>query len=393
MPGDVVMAADGHPIEGEKEKAVAHFYRLETGRLPGDGFVVDYERNGQRLTARVTLAERQPAEGDDVELRAWGAVVRDLTRSLVQEQRLPDQSGVWLQNIRPGGPSGQAEPDLRPEDVLIAVNGQPVGSVAELKTLTEKLIPDESTGTRAVLANVRRDGAVLSSVVELRLTDPRNPTHQALKAWLGASSQPLTPKLGVRLGIKADGGVRLTRIYPGTKAEVAGLLVGDVVVAIDGDPVTARRPEDTDVFARQLRQYRSGTQVTFSLWRDGRKLEVPVTLEEQPTPAAELAYWEDEKLEYTVRELAFDDRVHLQLPPEATGVLVDSVVPAGWAYLAGLHSDDLILKVDGTPVTKLSEMRAARDAAASRGGKWLVLLVQRSGETLFVEISLKPLKT
>src|SRR6185312_4112152 len=36
LPGDVVLAVDGHAIEGEREKAVSHFYRLETGSLPGE---------------------------------------------------------------------------------------------------------------------------------------------------------------------------------------------------------------------------------------------------------------------------------------------------------------------------------------------------------------------
>ncbi len=391
-PGDVVLAADGHAIEEEKEKAVAHFYRLETGRLPGNEFSVDGERVGKKLSVHFKLAQREPAEGDDVELRAWGAVVRDLTRGLAREERLPDQRGVWLENIRPGGPSGQAEPDLRRQDVLVAVDGQPVGSVAELKALTEKLIPDDSTGIRPVLASVRRDGAVLSAVVELRLTNPRSRTPQAPKAWLGLSSQPLTPKLATRLGIKSDGGARVTRIYSGSKAETSGLLVGDVILAIDGTDVTARRQEDADVLARMIRQYRIGTKATFALWREGKKMELPVTLEAQPTPAGELPYWEDDKLEYEVRELAFDDRVRLQLPPSATGVLVASVVRAGWAFLAGLHADDLVLKVGETPVSNLSELRQAREAAVSHGAEWLVLLVQRRGETQFVEISLKPLK-
>lgn len=391
-PGDVVLAADGHAIEGEKEKAVAHFYRLETGRLPGNEFVVDFERDGKRQTARFKLEQREPAEGDDVELRAWGAVVRDLTRGLAREERLPDQRGVWLENIRPGGPSGQAEPDLHRQDVLIAVDGYPVDSVTELEAMTEKLIPDDSTAVRTVLASVRRDGAVLNSVVELRRTNPRSRTPTAPKAWLGIASQPLTPKLATRLGIKSDGGARVTRIYPGTKAEASGLRVGDVILALDGAEVTARRQEDADVLARMIRQYRIGTQAVFSLWRDGQKMDLPVTLEVQPTSAGELPYLEDDKLEFEVREVAFDDRVRLQLPPAANGVLVASVVRAGWAYLADLHTDDLVLEVGGTQVANLADFSRAREAAVSRGDEWLVLLVQRRGETLFVEISLKPLK-
>jgi S1-C subfamily serine protease len=169
--------------------------------------------------------------------------------------------------------------------------------------------------------------------------------------------------------------------------------VGDVVVALDGVPVTARRAEDSDVFARQIRQYKAGTPAVFTLWRDGQKMDLPVTLEVQPTPPGEMPWWEDLQLEYAVRDLAFDDRMRLQLAPEITGVLVESAVQAGWASLAGLRGDDLILQAGGKPVGNVTELRAARDEAVRQAGEWWVLLVQRRGETLFVEINLKPAKS
>lgn len=391
-PGDLVVACDGHPIEGAEEKAVAHFNRLETGALPGDDFSVDYVRAGQPQKAVIKLIPREPALADDVEMRSWGAVVRDLTPTIVRLERLPDEHGIWLENIRPAGPCGQAEPTLRRQDVLIAVDGHPVANVAALRTLTETLMADAPNKTRTVLASVRRDGAVLNSVVELRETNDHNVTQQARKAWLGAASQPLTPKLGARLGIKAEGGARLTRIYRGSKAEEAGLQVGDVILAIDGIAVPARRQEDTDVLARQIRQYRSGSVAAFSLWRGGKTMELNVTLEPQPVPAAEMPWWEDTDLEFSAHDIAFDDRVRLQLPNDLQGVLVESAVPAGWAALAGLRSDDVIEKAGDLPVTGVAELKRAREQAAGGGAKWWVLLVKRQGQNLFVEINLKPVK-
>jgi serine protease Do len=391
QPGDVILACDGHAIEGAEEKAVAHFNRLEAGQPPGTELVVEFLRAGKKQTARVKLAGREPARADDVELRTWGAVVRDLTSKLARAERLPDARGVWLENIRPAGPGGQAEPMLRRQDVLVAVDGQPVHSVAELRALTEKLMAGAPKGVRPVIASVRRDGALLSAVVELRAADERNITPQVRKAWLGIASQPLTVKLAARLGIKSEGGARVTRVYPGTKAEAAGLRVGDVILAIDGSAVTARRQEDTDVLARQIRQYRSGAAAKFSLWRDGAATELEVVLEEQPVPPAEMPWWQDDALEFSAREIAFDDRVRLQIGPDARGAIVESAIPAGWAALAGLRADDVIEQAGGAPVAGLDDLKRARAAAAGRA--WWVLLVRRRGQTLFVEINLKPTKT
>lgn len=388
-PGDVVLAVDGHAIEGTRENSVASFTRLEMLRLPDNEFVVEYRRDGQTQTARLNLAVREAAQAEEVELPEWGAIMRDITRNLARDERLPDQRGAWLENIRPAGPAGQAEPELRRQDVIIAVDGEKIASVAELQALTGRLLPDAPNASRTVLVDFRRNGAVLSAVAELRRSNPRSVTPQARKAWLGVASQPLTPKLAARLGLKADGGARLTQIYPGTTAETAGLRVGDVILALDGAAVTARRAEDADVLARMIRQYRAGTTAVVSLWREGRKLDLPVPLPEQPTPAGEMPYWENLDLEFSVRDAAFDDRVRLQLPPDAQGVLVESVVPSGWAALAGLRGDDLIIQAGGKSVTSVTELKAARDAVPA-GREWWVLLVHRRGQTLFVEFKLKP---
>jgi serine protease Do len=390
QPGDVILACDGHTIEGAEEKAVSHFNRLEASQLPNHEFVVEFMRARQKQTARIKLTNREPARTDDVELRTWGAVARDITQKLARDERLPDVRGVWLENIRPAGPCGQAEPTLRREDVLISVDGKSVGNVAELRTLTTQLMADAPKGVRTVLATVRRDGAVVSSVVELRNLDERNVTQQARKAWLGVSSQPLTTKLSARLGIAAEGGARITRIYPATKAEAAGLQIGDVILAIDGTVVPARRQEDTDVLARQIRQYRAGTNTVFSIWRDGAKKDVPVVLEEQPVPPAEMPWWQDLQLEFSAREIAFDDRVRLQIATDAKGAIVESAIPAGWAALAGLRADDVIEMAGGAPITNLEDLKRAREESVRGGKAWWVLLVRRRGQTLFVEINLKP---
>ena len=390
QPGDLILACDGQPIEGAEEKAVAHFHRLEASRMPGEEMEVRLQRDGTEGVRRVRLVAREAARSEDVEFRTWGAVMRDLTQRISRLERLPDTRGVWLENVRPAGPAGQAEPVLRRGDVLIAVEGRPVEGVVELRRLTDELLRDAPKGVRTVLAEVRRDGARVSSVVELRTASERNFPPQARKAWLGVSSQPLTPKLSARLGIKAEGGARLTRVYPGTQAESGGLKVGDVLLALDGTLVAARRPEDTDVLARQVRQYRAGTAVKVALWREGATRELTVVLEEQPIPAAEMAWWEDVQLEFSARELAFDDRVRLQLSIAQTGALVESAIPAGWAALAGLRADDLIEAADGRPVTSLAELRASRAAAVEARHDWWVLRARRRGQTLLVEISLKP---
>jgi len=118
-----------------------------------------------------------------------------------------------------------------------------------------------------------------------------------------------------------------------------------------------------------------------------------VQLDAQPKPPAEMPWWEDIQLEFSAHELAFDDRVRLQLAPAATGVLVDSAASAGWAGLAGLRGDDLVQTAGGVAVKTVEELHRLRDEAVHSGKAWWVLQVQRRGQNLFIEINLKPTKT
>ncbi len=215
------------------------------------------------------------------------------------------------------------------------------------------------------------------------------------KAWLGAASQPLTPKLAARLGIKSEGGARLTRDLPeGTQAEAADLRVGDVILALDGMEVTAPAPEPTRTcLTRQIRQYKAGTQAVVTLWRDGKK---------KSTCRWCLRFTPPRRTSCLGGRMCASSSPFARWPlksgslvlePETGGVLVENAVQAGWANLAGLHEDDLIQQADGKPVATVDGLRQAREDAVRLNHEWWVLLVERRGRTLFVEINLKPAKT
>ncbi len=66
----------------------------------------------------------------------------------------------------------------------------------------------------------------------------------------------------------ARAGIRGTRQVPG------GLVLGDIILALNGEPVT-----DYNSLRDQVERYKVGDTVTLTLLRDGKKIEVPLTLE------------------------------------------------------------------------------------------------------------------
>ncbi|MEK9957071.1 MAG: trypsin-like peptidase domain-containing protein [Actinomycetota bacterium] len=87
----------------------------------------------------------------------------------------------------------------------------------------------------------------------------------------GSSS---TPVIGVSLDTSFPGpGARVAEVTPGSGADEAGLLDGDVITAIDGDVIA----ESTELIV-SIRSNAPGDSVELTILRDGRTQDVTVTL-------------------------------------------------------------------------------------------------------------------
>lgn len=73
------------------------------------------------------------------------------------------------------------------------------------------------------------------------------------------------------------GGVLLQGTNPGSPAEAAGLREGDLVVSFDGKEIP-----DLQVYSRLFFATRPGQKVVVTITRDGKKVEVPVTIGTRP---------------------------------------------------------------------------------------------------------------
>lgn len=101
--------------------------------------------------------------------RGWiGVEPRELSPELAQTFDLPSRSGVIITGVLQNGPAALA--GVRPGDLVTAVNGKPVSSVAQLLTEVAGLKP----GTAAELNVLRRGTPLALTVVPARRSPVRN---------------------------------------------------------------------------------------------------------------------------------------------------------------------------------------------------------------------------
>ena len=91
-------------------------------------------------------------------------------------------------------------------------------------------------------------------------------------------------------------------------------------------------------------------------------------------------------LEFTCREITFEDREEHLLNSVLSGIIVDTVEPAGWADIAGLRADDVIVAVDGYPISALGAFVEYYESVVDSQSPLILVKVKRGAQHHFLEI-------
>jgi len=337
-------------------------------------------RDGKDLTMTLTPIERPVASSIPVELRSWGIVAANISATEAREMGRATTDGVRVLSLRPGGASDQAKPPLGRNDVIVELDGQPVRSVEDLTARTRAALGDKAKV--GVLVGFERALERRLTVVDVGTAASSDAGIDASKAWVPVAVQVLTPTLADRLGLKGRTGVRVTRVVD----VAAPLEVGDVVLAIDDEPVRASAPSDEDVFASMIRRFRIGSTVSLTVFRRGAETKVPVVLGASPRQARDMDQYLDSDFEFRARNMVPADLDDPRIGRVDGGVLVDSVSQGGWAALARLAVGDIILEVDGARIAGVDDLEKRMASVVAARQTSVVFLVKRGVRTLFVEL-------
>lgn len=163
------------------------------------------------------------------------------------------------------------------------------------------------------------------------------------RGFVGIATQDLSPELAEALGVKNQGGAVVVNISQGSPAEQAGLLPGDVLVAINGDIVSGA----SDV-RNKIGLLPVGASISFEIFREGKKqkLETKVSSRKAFTATAMVAP-ENQRLE-GIKFGNLDSNSPYYGVIE--GVQVSEIDQNSLAWRSGLRQGDVITSVNREPV-------------------------------------------
>jgi serine protease Do len=98
---------------------------------------------------------------------------------------------------------------------------------------------------------------------------------RVIRGRLGVRIQELTPDLATSFGLKSTDGALVTMVEKGGPADKAGLLIGDVILKVDGKPI-----ESTSELPRLIAATTPGSTIALEIWRRGAVKQLAATIVE-----------------------------------------------------------------------------------------------------------------
>ncbi|HUU52600.1 MAG TPA: DegQ family serine endoprotease [Candidatus Heimdallarchaeota archaeon] len=209
---------------------------------------------------------------------------------------------------------------------------------------------------------------------------------EVTRGYIGLVPQDINEDLAKALKLSGTEGVLVGDVDRAGPADKGGIRRGDVIVEFDGKKV-----ETSTQLRNMAAQANPGTPVKIGLLRDGKKVEVKVTLGERPKESAgsqapqepQAEAQTSQKLGLSVQTLTPDIAEQLGYQKDS-GVIVTDVFSGSPAEEAGLQRGDLIKEVNRKEVRTVQDFE--KEINDLKSGDVVALLVRRGQNTFFTSI-------
>ncbi|MGY3130153.1 serine protease Do [Bradyrhizobium sp. USDA 4501] len=209
------------------------------------------------------------------------------------------------------------------------------------------------------------------------------------RGWIGVQIQPVTSDIADSLGMKKAEGALVAEPQANGPAAKAGIESGDVITAVNGEPV-----KDARELARTIGGLAPGNAVKLNVLHKGQDKTVNLTLGQLPNNLEAKA--DTDKSDKGNSSRGTDvPKLGLTVAPANSvagagkdGVVVTEVDPKSAAAERGFKEGDVILEVAGKSVGTAGEVRDAITAARNDSKNSVLMRVKSGGSSRFVAVPL-----
>jgi serine protease Do len=222
------------------------------------------------------------------------------------------------------------------------------------------------------------------------------------RGYIGATIQPLSDEMADSFGLGGRKGAVVADVVPGGPAQKAGVESGDVVVGVNGHPISSYTE-----MTREVAKVQAGDVAKLDIFRGGKERTIDVRTEVRPSEQ-QLAQngGTDENsgagtgaksgqssgsaiLGMSLSPLTPMERQEFNLGQNARGVVVQNVKGSSDASDKGLQRGDVIVRAGDREVASTGDIAAAVSEWKKAGRKEIPLAISRGGRTLYVPLKIE----
>jgi len=248
---------------------------------------------------------------------------------------------------------------------LLNLRGQVIG--------VNSLIASESGGFEGI-------GFAIPSNMAVHIAQALIAHGKVERGWLAVNIQALTPNLAKSFGLTVPKGALIADVIKGGPADKAGLKSGDVVLVYQGKEIL-----DASSLRNEVAKSPVGQEVKVSVWRNGQKQDLTVTVGNLDDATKMLNTALKERLGVVVRPLTAKESEKYSLTA-SEGVAVQWVDSKGPFGKVGFEVGDIILAINQQPVQGVDGFDSVMKDAPPHQKVVLQALDHRSGQTALVQV-------
>ena len=231
----------------------------------------------------------------------------------------------------------------------------------------------------AIIASGQGIGFAIPSNMAQKIVDQLKSGKKVSRGWIGVGIQEVDANTAKALGLPEAKGALIGSVMDNEPADKAGMKAGDVVIAINGEPVA-----DSGALLRTIAAEKPGSTIKVTVWRDGAEKVLSVKLGERGGKDGKSGDDEGKEsaptLGLAVRPLNAEEAAAAKL--RDGGLMITRVDSGKPAAEAELRSGDIILTANLKPMKKVDDLAAViREEGKKRGA--IMLQVQRRGQVFF----------
>lgn len=179
------------------------------------------------------------------------------------------------------------------------------------------------------------------------------------RGWLGVVIQDLTDEMAEYAGSPDRKGAMVMEVMPGQPAEAAGMQPKDIIIEVNGQPVSSSH--DLTALVANLAV---GEKAKITVLRNGKKQTLTIEVAKRPEDTKQLASGgggpSTPADELGIRVTNLTPELAKRLNSNQTdGVVIDDLDPDGKGAAAGLQAGDIIKEINHTPIKNTKDYAAA----------------------------------